>query len=162
SPSPSASTRAAAAAIDPASVTSTSSGASPSARSRSRSSGLRAPANTRNPRAARRRAVALPMPVEAPVMTTVLMRAELYPPGGADPVELGPGDRLVAKLGGRRGVGGAVQASAHPRLERARGIDELLLHRPAEHRPVEVAQSVVGVPHVGVRVEVHERQPSVD
>ena len=77
SPPPRSSTSAAAAAICAASVTSSSIGtmrSPPAAFSASPSAALRTPASTVQPEPASRSAVARPMPVEAPVISTVGIR----------------------------------------------------------------------------------------
>jgi hypothetical protein len=74
----------------------------------------------------------------------------LLPRPGA---QLVAGDDLEAPVAWLVEVGRGVQRAAHAGQERAPGIDQPLLERAPERRPVEVALAVVGVPRVGMRVE---------
>ncbi len=70
--------------------------------------------------------------------------------------------RQGGEVARRRHVGLAIERAAHAGLDRARRVDEPLLGGALEDRAVEVLDAVVGVPDVGVRVEVGERQRAVN
>ena len=55
-----------------------------------------------------------------------------------------------------------VEGPAHSRLDRSRGIDQAFLDGTTKDRSVEVANPVVGVPGVGVSVEVDQSQRAVN
>src|SRR5918992_5387549 len=55
-----------------------------------------------------------------------------------------------------------VDRTPHPDLDGARGIEETLFDSPPERRAVGVALPEIRVPGVGMRIELHEGQRSVD
>src|SRR5215204_3204187 len=68
---------------------------------------------------------------------------------------------LEAQLPGIVPVSGVVQRASHPDLDGALRQEEPLLDGASEGRPVGVLLAEVGVPGVGVAVELHESQRSV-
>ncbi len=88
-----------------------------------------------------------------PHAVAVLLRRE--------PLQLVPGDRVVAQLAGRLHV--ARRSTACPACRPApRRADRPALPPPrVENRAVEVAGAVIRLPHVSVRVQVDERQRAV-
>ena len=75
--------------------------------------------------------------------------------------QLVPGDQLKPHLPRHLQVGRLVQRPSHARQRGARGIQQALLERAPERRPVEVALAVVLIPRVRVRVQQHQRHRPV-